>query len=127
MQEGSIRRAANFAASAGFASTLCASAALAGPLQGGREAADRMSTRALVAGASARAAAKLRKPECREVLSDFRDAGGRRLSEILEQRRIGANEFLASLFFVDGRATPLCASGKVAAGANPGSIFHRGV
>jgi hypothetical protein len=39
-----------------------------------------MSTRALVAGASARAAAKLRKPECREVLSDFRDAGGRRLS-----------------------------------------------
>ncbi len=36
---------------------------------------------------------------------------------------MGANEFLSTLFFVDGRATPLCASGKAAAGANPGSIF----
>ncbi len=124
MQEGLIRsRAARLAAAASFSVALCAPAVLAAPLQGGREAADRMPTRVLVAGASARAAAKLRRPECREVLSDFRDTGGRPLSEILEERRMGANEFLARLIFVDGRAAPLCASGKVAAGANPGSIF----
>lgn len=95
----------------------------AGPLQGVRDAANRIPTRSLVAGASARAAAKLRTAECRQVLSDFRDGAGRRLSEVLEERRMGANDFLASLFFVDGRATPLCASGKAAAGANPGTIF----
>ena len=46
----------------------------------------------------------------------FRDASGRRLSEILEERRMGADEFLASLFSSTGGATPLCAGGKVAAG-----------
>ena len=122
MQEGRIGGATSLASAVFVAVAICAPAGAA-PLQGGREAADRTPTRTLVAAASTRAAAKLRKPECREVLSDFRDAGGRRLSEILEERRIGANEFLASLFFVDGRATPLCASGTAAAGANPGSIF----
>jgi hypothetical protein len=56
------------------------------------------------------------------VLSDFADAAGSRLSEILVERRMGADEFLSRLIFVDGRATTLCASGKAAAGANPGSI-----
>ena len=117
------RRAARFATAGFFGVLFWSRAAPALPPQGAREAADRMTARALVANAFARAAVKLRKPECRSVLSDFADAGGRRLSEILEERRMGAGEFLASLIFVDGRAAPLCQSGKVAAGANPGSIF----
>jgi len=101
---------------------LCAPPTFAAPVDG-REAADRMPTRTLVAGAAARAAAKLRRSECREVLSDFRDGAGRRLSEILDERGVSAGEFLARLVFVDGRGVPRCAGGKVAAGANFGTNF----
>jgi predicted Zn-dependent protease with MMP-like domain len=122
MQEARIHHVGSLVAAL-VAGTLGAPAALAAPFQGAREAANRVPARSLVAAARDRAAAKLRRPECREVLSDFRDAAGRRLSEILEERRVGAAEFLSSLVFVDGRATALCQRGNVAAGANPGSIY----
>ncbi|MFI5198532.1 MAG: hypothetical protein ACHQJD_07930 [Thermoanaerobaculia bacterium] len=124
MREGLIdgRRAAVIAAAI-LGVALCEQEAFGAPPQGGGETAERMSARALVANASERAATKLRRPECQEVLSDFRDAGGRRLSLVLEDRGLSANAFLASLVFVDGRATPLCATGRAAAGANPGSVF----
>ncbi len=120
MQEGRTRGTTRRAAAL-FAAASIGAPAGAASAAGGSEAADRMSTRALVAGASARAAAKMLKPECREVLSDFRDGAGRPLSEILEERGVGVGEFLASLSFVDGGSVPRCASGTVAAGATPGS------
>jgi hypothetical protein len=118
MPEGRTRGATGLAVAV-LAAAICEPAA-AGPPQG---AADRMTARSLVAGASHRAAAKLRRPECRELLSDFRDGDGRRLSELLEERGIEASEFLAGLTFVDGRAVPRCASGTVAAGAIPQSPY----
>lgn len=119
MQEAERRKASCLAAAC-LSVAVGGSPAFAAPA-GGRDAAQRMSARALVANASTRAAEKLRRPECREVLSDFGDAGGRRLSEVLERRGLGPDEFLASLVFVDGRAAPRCARGNVAAGANFGS------
>ena len=82
---------------------------------------DRVSTRELVAPAARVAAEKLGRPSCREVLSDFRDAAGRHLSEILEAMDRAPGQFFASLTFLDGHAVPRCASGRVAAGANFGS------
>jgi predicted Zn-dependent protease with MMP-like domain len=122
MREGRSRRAAGRSAVTALAAALCAPAAFSAPA-GAREAADRTPARVLVTGAAARAAAKLRRPECREVLSDFRDTAGRRLSEVVEERGLGVEEFFASLVFVDGRPTPLCQRGNVAAGANPGTVF----
>lgn len=123
MQKDRVHRVTSLTAVASFAALAISTPAAAGRPRGGREAAERMTARALVAAARDRAAAKLRRPECREVLSDFREAAGRRLSEVLEERRQGADEFLSSLVFVDGRATPPCQRGNVAAGANRGSIF----
>jgi hypothetical protein len=123
MQKDRVYRVATLAAVASFAALVVSSPAPAAAPRGGREAAERMTARALVGGASARAAERLRRPECARVLSDFTDAGGRHLSEILEARRMGANAFLSSLVFVDGGGTPLCATGRAAAVANPGSIF----
>lgn len=80
-----------------------------------------MSTRALVAGTATVAAAKLRRPECSQVLSDFHEPAGRSLAEVLEERGTNAAEFLANLRFVDGGAVPRCAGGRVAAAANFGS------
>ena len=119
MVEGRFRVPSGRIAPIAVAVLLGAPPAIGAPAGG----ADRMPTRTLVSVASVRAAAKLRRPECREVLSDFRDASGRRLSEILEERRTSANAFLASLIFVDGRGVARCAGGGVAAGANPGTIF----
>jgi hypothetical protein len=121
MPEDTFRRAL-YLSSACLSFALRTAAVHAAP-PAGRDAADRMPARMLVAAATARAATKLRTPGCLGVLSDFRDAAGRPLSEVLEERGAGAGEFLASLVFVDGGDTPSCATGRAAAVANPGSIF----
>jgi hypothetical protein len=82
-----------------------------------------MSARALVAAARDRAAAKLRRPECQQVLFDFRDASGRPLAEALEPGGGGAAGYLSMLVFLDGRKVSRCAGGDVAAGATPGSPY----
>jgi hypothetical protein len=74
-----------------------------------------------VPGAAEIAIAKLRRPECRMVLSDFRDGEGRLLKDNLETLRMTAPEFFVSLRFVDGSHVALCRRGDSAAGANPGS------
>src|SRR5512141_2850707 len=122
MQEGRIRRATRLA-SAGLLSLAIGARVCAESLPGGRSAVERTPPRALVAAASGGAAAKLRRPECRELLSDFRDAAGRRLTDVLEERGAEAAEYLSKLIFVDGRNVPRCAGGDMAAGAFPGSPY----
>jgi len=122
MPEGHSRRTARLALAA-LAAVAFLPLAAAGSWPGGGAAVERTPPRALVAAAAGRAAAKLRRPECRELLSDFRDAAGRRLAEVLEERRAGAPEYLSRLIFVDGRNVPRCAGGDVAAGAFPGSPY----
>jgi hypothetical protein len=123
MQEGHIdvRRIGRLAA-ASVVVALSAPAVGAAP-KGGRAAVERTPARALVAVASDRAAAKLRRPECRELLSDFTDEAGRPLSRVLEERGLGVSDFLSKLIFLDGRNVPRCAGGNVAAGASPGSPY----
>lgn len=83
----------------------------------------RLAASALVRHAAKRAASKLDRPHCREVLADFRDESGRTLERILEERGLSATEFLASLKYLDGRNVPQCATGRVAAGAAIGSPY----
>lgn len=123
MQEGSDRRRAASLAVVALVAVAIGAPTASALAAGGRVAADRMTARALVARAADRAAAKLQRPACRELLADFRDGAGRRLSEVLEERGLGAAEFLGSLRFLDGRGVPQCASGTWAAGANPGSPY----
>jgi hypothetical protein len=73
-----------------------------------------------VSGAARNAIAKLERPQCLAVLSDFRDEQGHVLKENLESLRMTAPEFLASLTFVDGSHLVLCGRPDVAAGTNPG-------
>jgi hypothetical protein len=54
------------------------------------------------------AIARLRNPECRQVLSDFTDAKGRRLHERLKAFGVGPDAYLAMLPLLDGESRPLC-------------------
>jgi hypothetical protein len=63
----------------------------------------------------------LKRPECRAVLSDFRDQSGQRLSDVLLQRGQSLEEHMQSVFFHDGRRSQLCASRHPVAVTSPGS------
>jgi hypothetical protein len=54
------------------------------------------------------AMARLRSPECRRVLSDFRDGTGQTLQANLENFGVGAVDYLAMLPLLDGSERPLC-------------------
>jgi len=54
------------------------------------------------------AIARLRNPDCRQVLGDFTDAKGRRLHENLQAFGVGPDEYLAMLPLLDGESRPLC-------------------
>jgi len=54
------------------------------------------------------AIARLRNPECREVLNDFTDGKGRKLRENLQAFGLGPDEYLAMLPLLDGETRPLC-------------------
>ena len=54
---------------------------------------------------------RLRSPECRKVLTDFRALDGRPLAERLASFALQPDEYLAGLAFRDGRQRPLCRAG----------------
>ena len=54
------------------------------------------------------AIARLRNPECRQVLNDFTDGKGRKLHENLQAFGVGPDEYLAMLPLLDGESRPLC-------------------
>ena len=54
------------------------------------------------------AIARLRNPDCRQVLSDFIDGKGRKLHENLQAFGVGPDEYLAMLPLLDGETRPLC-------------------
>lgn len=58
------------------------------------------------------ARARLRAPECRKLLADYRDAEGRPLEERLAAFALPADEFLATLPLLDGSARPLCQANR---------------
>lgn len=61
--------------------------------------------------ARAGAIERLRAPECRAVLDEFRDAQGRPLSSRLAALNLRPEEYLAMIPFLDGRGRPGCADG----------------
>jgi hypothetical protein len=54
------------------------------------------------------AIARLRNPECRQVLNDFTDGRGHKLHENLQAFGVGPDEYLAMLPLLDGESRPLC-------------------
>ena len=66
------------------------------------------------------AAQRLRNPECRKLLSEFRDREGRTLHENLEAWGLTAAEYLLRLPFVDGSHVGLCRRSSVQLAATPG-------
>src|SRR5262245_12108091 len=51
---------------------------------------------------------RLQSPECRLVLSDFRDPDGRTPLENLAAFAVEPDEYLAQIPFLDGQSRPLC-------------------
>ena len=64
---------------------------------------------------------KLADNRCQEVLTDFSDAGGRRLDENLATLGHSPTSYLGLVLFYDGRATQACADRDVLAWTQPGS------
>jgi hypothetical protein len=57
------------------------------------------------------AAIRLGKPECQQVLADFKDAEGQGLRANLEARGLSAPHYLQTITFVDGSQTRSCRRG----------------
>jgi hypothetical protein len=54
------------------------------------------------------AIARLRSPQCRQILDDFVDREGRKLHEKLQAFGVGPDKYLAMLPLLDGESRPLC-------------------
>jgi hypothetical protein len=65
----------------------------------------------------------LQRSECRAVLSDFQDASGSSVSELLSRRNQSLEEHMQSLFFEDGRHLRGCQRRLWYAATSPGSHF----
>jgi hypothetical protein len=63
----------------------------------------------------------LAEPVCREVLTDFRDASGRTLKEVLDVSDVSARGYLRWVVFSDGRGLKACSSKATLAVTEPGS------
>lgn len=72
--------------------------------------------RQALAGASRR----LARPECREVLLDFKDAAGRALQASLAERRASPEAYIHEILFYDGSRHPRCTQPGVVAFTTPG-------
>jgi hypothetical protein len=57
------------------------------------------------------AMARLRTTECQRVLTDFKDPGGRVLAENLARFALPADEYLATVVFLDGTGARPCEEG----------------
>jgi hypothetical protein len=75
---------------------------------------------ALVRRLKAKAAERLREPECRKLLTEFRDREGRTLHQNLEAWSLSAHEYLRRLPFQDGSHLGLCRRASVHMAATPG-------
>jgi hypothetical protein len=67
------------------------------------------------------AARRLQRPECRQILGDFRDKAGVPLQTRLDALGIGAPDYLGRLIFTDGFGHRLCREGRTLALTAPGS------
>lgn len=74
-----------------------------------------------LAAAFAEAARWLRRDPCVRLLTEFRDVGGRPLSERLARTGLAPDRFLGELVVVDGDRRSFCQSSRVLAGTRPGS------
>jgi hypothetical protein len=63
----------------------------------------------------------LAEPACQEVLTDFRDASGRTLKEVLDGSGVTARRFLRWIVFSDGRGLEACRTKATLAVTEPGS------
>jgi hypothetical protein len=78
-----------------------------------------------VQGAVDGIAARLSRPGCQEVLSDFADESGHSLRATLLARGSSPAEAFAALRFVDSRTAPQCATGGILAFTQTGSrVIH---
>ena len=64
---------------------------------------------------------RLGDPRCQAVFSDFEEASGRRLQEVLDERGLSGQELLSLLMFYDGAQVPQCRKPGVLAFTAPGS------
>jgi hypothetical protein len=55
---------------------------------------------------------RLRDPECRRVLTDFKDPDGRTLLENLAPYALSPEDYLAKVPFLDGKSHGLCSAGQ---------------
>ena len=58
---------------------------------------------------------------CQEVLTDFRDASGRTLKEVLDGSEVSARGYLRWILYSDGRGLKACSSNATLAVTEPGS------
>jgi hypothetical protein len=63
----------------------------------------------------------LAEPACREVLTDFHDASGRTLKEVLDTNDVSARGYLRWIVFSDGRGLTACSNKASLAVTEPGS------
>jgi len=63
----------------------------------------------------------LMESACQEVLTDFRNASGRTLREVLDGREVSARGYLRWILYSDGRGLKPCDSKAVLAVTEPGS------
>jgi hypothetical protein len=75
---------------------------------------------ALVQRLKAKAAERLRDPECRKLLTEFRDRDGRTLHDNLAAWDLSAEEYLRRLPFEDGSHVGLCRRASVHMASTPG-------
>ena len=64
---------------------------------------------------------RLRSPECRKVLADFRDAQGRSLDDRLAAFALAPDEYLRRVAFLDGSRRPLCQQRQAELLTTPGA------
>ena len=76
-------------------------------------------TAVAVASALGGAWRRLGQERCRELLSDFDDATGQPLQQILDGLGQTSQEYLGSILFYDGSKRPACAREGVAATTSP--------
>jgi hypothetical protein len=92
----------------------------AGPAAGPSFRALNAYDRRVVERVRARAAARLRGPECGKLLTDFKDGQGRTLESNLQPLGVSASQYLLLLSFVDGTRLHECRKRSVTMAAVPG-------
>ena len=71
------------------------------------------------------ARAKLARPSCAAIFEEFRLPDGRTVQSELDRRRIGPQELVQSLLFVDGHRATACQNGGSVLITTPGSLLIR--